>query len=185
MRSHQIDWHDACITESVDAKPPSPQALSLEPVEFSTPASDVPRKTNDESSSTEQAKRDLRIRTADEFLSRAAKEYQDGHIDQALWRRAADQGANDASLVIAAYLRARATALQLQQKQADVSQGAARKAGATRRANERNRDSEPPAVDTADDAGVRSWVRQPKYLAAGAAMLVTVVAVVWLIASPR
>lgn len=182
-RSHQCDWHDACIAESMDAKPPASQGLSLEPVEIPIPAGDAPRKTSDESSFPENAKRDLKIRTADEFLDRAAKEYQEGQIDQALWRRAADQGSNDASLVIAAYLRARATVLQMQQKQADVSQGAARKPGPARRANERDGDSEPP-LDAADE-GIRAWAKQPKYWAAGAAALVAAVVVAWLIASPR
>ena len=180
-RSHQIDWHDACIAESMDAKSPASQGLSLEPVETSMPAGDAPRKTSDESSSAENAKRDLRMRTSDEFLDRAAKEYQEGQIDQALWRRAADHGSNDASLVIAAYLRARATVLQMQQKQAAGSQGAARKPDPIRRANERDEDSEPPPMGD----GIRAWVQQPKFLAAGAAALVAVVVVVWLIASPR
>lgn len=184
-RSHQIGWHDACIVESMDAKPPSSQRLSLEPVESSTPAGDAPRKASDESSSTESAKRDLRIRTTDEFLDRAAKEYQEGQVDQALWRRAADQGTNDASLVIAAYLRARATALQLQQKQADSSQAAARKSTPIRNASERDGDSEWLPIDTDADAGLRAWAKQPKYLAAGAAALAAVVVVIWLIASPR
>jgi tetratricopeptide (TPR) repeat protein len=169
----------------MDAKSPASQGLSLEPVESAIPAGDAPRKTSDESSSPESAKRDLKIRTSDEFLDRAAKEYQEGQIDQALWRRAADQGSNDASLVIAAYLRARATVLQMQQKQADVSQGAARKPGPVRRANERNDDSEPDPMDMAADTGIRAWAKQPKFLAAGAAALAAVVVVVWLIASPR
>src|SRR5271155_2509512 len=129
------------------AHPPPRKALSLEAAESSAPAGDAMRNASDQSASAENAKRDLRISTSDEFLAQAAKEYQEGRIDQALWRRAADQGANDASLVIAAYLRARATALQLQRKQADVSQGTARKPAAMRRANERNEDSEPPPMD--------------------------------------
>ena len=90
------------------ANPPPRKALSLEAAESPAPAGDAMRKASDQSTSTENAKRDLRISTSDEFLAQAAKEYQEGRIDQALWRRAADQGANDASLVIAAYLRARA-----------------------------------------------------------------------------
>jgi tetratricopeptide (TPR) repeat protein len=123
------------------------------------------------------------MRTSDEFLAQAAKEYQEGQVDQALWRRAADQGANDVSLVIAAYLRARATALQLQRKQTDVSQGAARKSGPTPRASGRS-DSEPQAFDAAD-AGFLSLAKQRKYLAMGTTGLVAIVTVVWLIASPR
>ena len=84
------------------ANSPPRKALSLEAAESSAPAGDAMRRASDQSASTENAKRDLRISTSDEFLAQAAKEYQEGRIDQALWRRAADQGANDASLVIAA-----------------------------------------------------------------------------------
>ena len=125
------------------ANPPSRAALSLEAAESSAPAGDAMRKASDQSASTENAKRDLRISTSDEFLAQAAKEYQEGRIDQALWRRAADQGANDASLVIAAYLRARATALQLQRKRTAVAQGRAHKSDPARGTGERDGGSEP------------------------------------------
>jgi tetratricopeptide (TPR) repeat protein len=168
------------------ANPPPRKALSLELAESSAPEGDAMRKASDQSASTENAKRDLRISTSDEFLAQAAKEYQEGRIDQALWRRAADQGANDASLVIAAYLRARATALHLQRKQTAVAQGRARKSDPARGTGERDGGSEPPPVDAPADAFARFRAVPSKYLAAGAAAaLIAVAAVVWLIASPR
>lgn len=60
--------------------------------------------------------RDLRITTSDEFLAAAAKEYEKGQVDPALWARSAAQSGGDESLAIAAYLRARATALQLERR---------------------------------------------------------------------
>jgi len=161
--------------------------LSLEPAESSSPAGDVARTASDESSSDAKAQRDLRIRTADEFLAQAAKEYQEGRVDQALWRRAADQGANDASLVIAAYLRARATALQLQQKQKEVSQGPASRTGPTRAVNGRHGEAEPAAESDSDEEarapflGMRPLV---KYSAAGVLLLAALVAVVWFMTAP-
>jgi len=173
----------------MDAKSPPPKALSLEPVETPPlaplPAGDAPRPTSDDSSSGEKAKRNLRMSTTDEFLAEAAKEYQEGQIDQALWRRAADQGANDASLVVAAYLRARATALQLQRKHGDSTQGPSRRPGETRKESLYDGGSEPLPPDDADGTGFRYWARQPKYLAAAAAVLVAGIAALWLLSSPR
>lgn len=169
----------------MDAKRPFPKALSLEPVQALTPAGDAPRPTSDESSSAEKAKRDLRLRTTDEFLAQAAKEYQEGVIDQALWRRAADQGGNDASLVVAAYLRARATALQLQRKHGDGPRGPSASAGATWNGSPRDAGSEPMPPDEGEDGGFRSWARQPKYRAAAAAVLVAGIAGIWLLSSSR
>jgi tetratricopeptide (TPR) repeat protein len=172
----------------MDANPLLSKALALEPVELSTPGGDAARTAGNESSANAKAQRDLHITTADEFLAEAAREYQKGHINSALWRRAADQCGDDASLVIAAYLRARATALQLQQKQDERSQRQARRAGSMRGASDRKVESEPRLeIVSAKVAGVRPQGVKPKlkYLAAVAAALASVGAVVWLIASPR
>ncbi|HVR93468.1 MAG TPA: hypothetical protein VHI75_06455 [Casimicrobiaceae bacterium] len=160
--------------------------MALEPVGISTPGADAARTAGDDSSADAKAKRNLRITTADEFLEKAAREYQEGRIDSALWRRAVDQCGNDASLAIAAYLRARATALH--QKQDERSQRQARSAGSMRDASERKVESEPhrEIVSTkVADARPRGVKPKLKYLAAAAAVLALLVAVVWLIASPR
>ena len=171
----------------MDSKPLLGKALALEPVGISTPGGDAARTAgNDSSADAKAQKRNLRITTADEFLEKAAKEYQEGRIDSALWRRAVDQCGNDASLAIAAYLRARATALQ--QKQDERSQRQARSAGSTREASERKVESEPHReIVSTKVADVRPRGVKPKvkYLAAAAAALAFIVAVVWLIASPR
>ena len=170
----------------MDAKPLLSKALVLEPIALSIPGADAARTAGKDSSANAKAQRDLRITTADEFLAKAAKEYQEGRIDSALWRRAVDQCGADASLAIAAYLRARATALQ--QKQDERSQRLARSVDSMRDASDRKVESEPHG-ETASTAvaDVRPRALKPKlvYLAAAAAALAFTVAVVWLIASPR
>jgi tetratricopeptide (TPR) repeat protein len=171
----------------MDAKPPLRKALELEPLDFPTPPGDAERKESDESAPDGQAQRDPRVPTGDVFLARAEKEYQEGHIDPALWRLAAAQGANDESVVVAAYLRARAKVLQLQQKRATVPPAAGRTARPIAGAGERKVVSAPPpAVASTNQAGTRGRGMRPKlkYLAAmGAAALAVVAAVVWMFAS--
>ena len=97
-----------------------------------------------------------------------------------------DQCGADASLAIAAYLRARAT--WLQQKQDERSQRQARGAGSLRDASDRKVESEPHreiVSTTLADVRPRGLKPNLKYLAAAAAALAFVVAVVWLIVSPR
>jgi tetratricopeptide (TPR) repeat protein len=167
------------------ANPLLSKALALEPVDLSIAGGDAARTAGKDSPADVKARRDLRITTADEFLAKAAKEYQEGRIDSALWRRAVDQCGADASLAIAAYLRARATALQ--QKQDERLQRQARSAGSMRDASDRKVESEPQReILSTTVANVRPRGLKPiKYLAAAAAALAFLVAVVWLIASPR
>ena len=170
----------------MDANPPLSKALALEPVELSAPGVDAAPAICSECSANAKPQRDLRITTADEFLAAAAKEYQEGRIDPALWRRVADQCADDASLVIAAYLRARATALH--QKQDEYLQRQQRRAGPVRGAGDRNLAPEPRLeIVSTKVAGIHLLGVQPKlkYLAAIAAALASVIAVVWLIVSPQ
>src|SRR6266403_2179015 len=168
----------------MDVNPPIGNALALEPVNLATPGGEAPREVSNESSANPKPERDLGITTTDEFLAAAAMEYQKGHIDQALWRRVADQ-CEDASLVIAAYLRVRATALH--QKQDEHLQRQARKAGPGLTAGEQKVEPE-PRLETVSTtvAAVRSLGMQPKlkYLAVAAAALASVAIVVWLIAAP-
>ncbi len=51
--------------------------------------------------------------SADRFLTEAIREYEAGRIDQPLWARAVVQAEGDETRTIAAYLRARSTALQV------------------------------------------------------------------------
>jgi tetratricopeptide (TPR) repeat protein len=146
--------------------------LALEPVEA------VP---------TVDDKRALHLTTTDEFLAAAAKEYEEGSIDTGLWRKAVDQSHGDAPMVVAAYLRARASALKREQRQARRAQGQARQADAERSASDRTIESEPSQGRIAEiaAAGLRGVLRH-KYLAGGAAaVLACVVVVMWLITAPR
>ncbi len=173
----------------MDVKPPVGNALALEPVtlepvNLATPEGEAPREVSNESPANPKPERDLGITTSDEFLAAAALEYQKGRIDQTLWRQVADQ-CEDASLVIAAYLRVRATALH--QKQDEYLQRQARRAGPALAASEQKVEPEPrPATGSTTVAAVRSLGMQPKlkYLAAAAAALASVAIVVWLTASP-
>src|SRR6478672_10710445 len=101
---------------------PLSKTLSLEPVDASTPAVGDARSAASEPAAKADPQRDLRMTTADEFLAAAAKEYEAGTIDRVLWRQAADQHGRDVSLVIAAYLRARATALQSRHKPPETAE---------------------------------------------------------------
>ncbi len=123
--------------------------------------------------------RQLRITIADPFLAEAAQEYQDGNVDRALWARASAQS-GDESLVIAAYLRARATALRLERRDRRSDNGAPRAASGQPAPSETHSDIEPEK-----SVGFRGWVIRRKLLAAGAAALASVVALVWVIAVPR
>jgi tetratricopeptide (TPR) repeat protein len=168
----------------MDVNPPGGNALALEPVSFATAGGEAAPAASSEPSANPKPERDLGITTSDEFLAAAALEYQKGRVDQVLWRRVADQ-CDDASLVIAAYLRARATALH--QKQDEYLQRRAHRAGPVLAASEPKVEPEPrlEIVSTTVSA-VRSLGLQPKlkYLGAAAAALVAVAIVVWLIASP-
>jgi tetratricopeptide (TPR) repeat protein len=168
----------------MNLNPPLGKAFSLEPVELATPGAGEADAVSNESSANSKPKRDLGITTTDEFLAAAADEYEKGRIDPALWRGVADQ-CDDASLVIAAYLRARATALH--QKQDEHLQKQTRRAGPAPGASERKVEPELRLeVVSTKVAGVRLLGVQPKlkYLAAVAAALVSVVVVVWLLGSP-
>ncbi len=123
---------------------------------------------------------------ADPLLAAAVKEYQEGHIDPILWARASAQPGDDESLVIAAYLRARATALQLKTRDR-------RRERRERRANAKqetgNREVAPEPRSEIPSTGfvgvkLRGVRLEPKYAAAAAAALASVVAAVWFLASP-
>jgi tetratricopeptide (TPR) repeat protein len=167
---------------------PPGKTLSLEPVETSTPAVDEARPAASESKAKADAQRDLRMTTADEFLAAAAKEYEAGTIDRVLWRQAADQHGRDVSLVIAAYLRARATALQARHKPAESAEIKLRGAGSNQDAVIRKAETE-PAVEVEPTDAPRISLRglNPKvlYSAGGAVALVAAAAIVYLVVSLR
>jgi tetratricopeptide (TPR) repeat protein len=169
----------------MDAKSSRSQPLALEPLDGPTAGGDPVRATGAEFPAG-AGPRGLRITTADEFLARAAQEYQEGHIDQALWTRTSAQIGADQELVVAAYLRARATSLQLQ-KRDERAKERLRMAGSTRVASNPQEELQSHQEDVSTQpVGVGRLIGKPqfKYAVTGVA-LAAAVAVVWLVASPR
>ena len=167
---------------------PLSKTLSLEPVETSTPAKDEARPSASDSPAKADSQRDLRMTTADEFLAAAAKEYEAGTIDRVLWRQAADEHGRDVSLVIAAYLRARATALQARHQPAEGAEIKLRGAGSNRDAKARKIETEPPEDPESTDLAQRnSRVASQKivYTVGGAVAFVAAAAIVYLVVSLR
>jgi tetratricopeptide (TPR) repeat protein len=170
------------------ANSPLGKTLALEPVEGSTPTVDEARPVAGASPAKADPQRELRMTTADEFLAAAAKEYEAGTIDRVLWRQAADQHGRDVSLVIAAYLRARATALQARHKPAESAEIKLRGAGSNQDAMVRKVEME-PAVDIEPTELPRMGLRgvNPKilYSAGGVVAFFAAAAIVYLVVSLR
>jgi tetratricopeptide (TPR) repeat protein len=163
---------------------PFSKDLALEPVEVATPGGDATRMGAGETKANPE--RDLRMTTVDEFLAAAAKEYEAGKIDQVAWRQAADQCRGDASLAIAAYLRARATALQLRRKADDSTEMKLRGAGSMSRAAEGQAQNDPRAELASTRLQEVAPARaRPKmlYVAGAAVALASAAAVVYLVVS--
>jgi len=150
----------------MDTNPQRTTPLALEPIESRD--ADAP------------TTRQLRITIADEYVAQAAKEYQDGHVDQALWSRASLAGGNEAdeALIVAAYLRARATALRMERRSAHSDAPA----DATRH--------EPAKVPRSDVQSTKSataprWTKKAILLVAAAIAIVVAVALALTIAAQR
>jgi cytochrome c-type biogenesis protein CcmH/NrfG len=95
-----------------DISPPgSPMALEL--VDYPAPAGDMPIDAGNGSPAVAKPAVTAGMTSPDRFLAVAIREHEEGCIDQPLWARAVVQARGDETLAIAAYLRARATALQL------------------------------------------------------------------------
>ncbi len=164
------------------------KALSLEPVDIATPDADAARPVPDEPAPAADPQRDLRMTTADEFLAAAAKEYETGRIDRALWRQSVDQFGKDPSLVIAAYLRARAKALKSAHKPHQDSPAQSSGAASTPRADAEPLAGAPRAENVSPDVATipsRGGRRKLLYLAGAAAALASTVAIAYWMVSPR
>ena len=170
------------------ANSPLSKALALEPVDIPTPEPDAVRQVADEPAPAADPQRDLRMTTADEYLAAAAKEYEAGKIDRALWRQSVDRFGKDPSLVIAAYLRARAKALKPADGPDQDSPIQSRRAvpdphGEARRAEA----GDSAEAGSTDHAAVRPrGARQTiLYVSLAAAALASAAAVAYLMVSPR
>jgi cytochrome c-type biogenesis protein CcmH/NrfG len=124
--------------------------------------------------------RELPTATSDEFLAEAAREYQEGLVDQALWNRSAARADNDEALALAGYLKARATALQLKRREERAATGVvARPARPTGDMQSRN-------ADAPSDRAVerRARMPDPRHLAIGGIALVALIGAGWFFLSP-
>jgi hypothetical protein len=171
----------------MDAIQPDGGPLRLEPMDASTTDGRAVRPSGEESTAGAGGEGDLSMASADEFLASAMKEYDEGHIDPTLWARATAQSGDDESLVIAAYLSARATALHLHKRDRRLARRANR---AKSRRDTRSRKAEPqPRSEIMPVVTVRARLwgmrRKPKRAAAVAGALASVVAVIGLIALPQ
>jgi tetratricopeptide (TPR) repeat protein len=167
------------VSRRMNAIRPPNTPMALDPMEVST--------TDDGSSAGAAGKTGLRMTAADEFLAAAAKEYQEGKVDRDLWAQALAQSGADELLTVAAYLRARATALRLQSRDRRVERQASR-ARSTPGARNRKVDAEAHSEDTSAPApGVRLGGAQPKlkFAAVAAIALASVVAAAWRMAPPQ
>ena len=170
----------------MDAIEPKSAPLPLKSKDVSSADTDAARQTADGATGPAAGKRELAMTTADPFLASAVEEYQEGRIDPILWARASAQPGDDESLVIAAYLRARATALRLKKRERHRERRA-HSANAGQETRSRNVEPDPRSeVLVTGVAGVRlrSVQLKPKYAAAAVVALASVVAAVWFMASP-
>lgn len=169
----------------MDANRPLGSSLSLVPLDDAPSGDDAARPTAEQFAAVEPSRRESPVVAANEpvagepprrsprppaandFLSRAAKEYQEGRIDEDLWDRTAAQFEGNEPLMVAAYLRLRARAL--------------------RRAARDERNQPQHAEDSGRDANdaARSAVGVRLMIAVAAMALVGAIGLVWMLASPR
>ena len=168
----------------MDANRPLGNSLSLVPLDDAPPKGDDARPAAEQSAAVAPSRRESPVVAANEpvageppqrparapakdFLSRAAKEYQEGRIDEDLWDRTAAQFDGNEPLMLAAYLRLRARAL--------------------RRAARDERDQPPGTEDPARDANgaARSVIGVRLMVVVAALALAGSIGLVWYFASPR
>jgi tetratricopeptide (TPR) repeat protein len=175
----------------MDSKQTPNRALALEPADGPTLGGDAAGSAGNIAAG--KADRDLQFTTTDEFLASAVREYQAGNVDQALWRRATAQCGDNTSLVIAAYLRHRATALQLQSRAAARAEIQARGTGKRRLAtkvesatNDDTAAAAPPKLASTMFVGTRTRERKfaAWHVAAAVAGLLAGVVLVYVLVSP-
>jgi len=193
----------------MNSKKPDARPVELELVAMDPPAGEPSR---DDGAPAQPAK-SLGITSADPFLEEAAREYQSGKVDKALWARAmAVKGGDDESIAVAAYLRARATTLEAERRNARAAARAegpatgsptsrmggpttgtragregppsAMRGTSTEGPRTRSRDSAPPSPPRS--AGRRPAVpRNVMWLGAAAAGFSFVAVLLWVLAAPH
>jgi len=183
-----------------DSKP-----LTLELVEIEPPAGEPSRGGG----AVTQTK-SLGITNADMYLEAAAREYQSGNVDKALWARTQGIAGDDESIAIAAYLRARAQVLRQEQGNGRAAKADGPASGAPRSRADgpptTSRSAQGPATATRgskpEGAATRSGApasraaaqgrssgprltRNVMYLGAAAAALSFVAVMLWVLAAPK
>lgn len=108
-------WYRTCIALGMEAKP-----LTLELVPFEQPKAEAPPAPASTTLEIEivpvggkGAGEPAPGANSDRFLREAMRQYEEGHIDAPLWTRALAQANDDKDAAVGIYLRARATALRL------------------------------------------------------------------------
>ncbi len=129
---------------------------------------------------------DLPLASDDKYLATASKEYREGQIDRALWARALGQS-NDESQAIAAYLRARATALRLQKRERRLERRVKRAVAGEEATKRKTGPQAQPTLSASRASGMRRMLHS-RIGAVAAAVLVAafagVVAARWWIGPP-
>ncbi len=120
---------------------------------------------------------------ADRYLARATREYEKGHIIQPLWVRAVAQADGDETLARAAYLRARATAMRLTEREKRTDM-AARIALAPQGAEPPEAPPQSSDVAASDKAGRSAADPKRKYLAAMAVAVGSIAVGAWWLLAP-
>jgi tetratricopeptide (TPR) repeat protein len=165
-------------SEPMNADLPSNSPLALEAMDSPVAGGDRARQSGEQPPAGPGIQRELGITMADEFLAAAAKEYQEGHIDAALWSRVSGKPGHDPSLVAAAYLRARAATLR-REKRAEKAATGADSADSARGATPSKAGRELRESDSTGVGGAPTRTSMPnlKYLLAAGALAIAVVGV--------
>lgn len=148
--------------EAESPSAPTPQALEIDIVPMGTKPSGVPPAASEQ----------------DRFEREAMRQYEEGHIDEPLWTRALAQANGDKEAAVAVYLRARATALRLLNRDLRTERRPPAAAAAAPVARAAADDPDPPASARPGRLHVaapgRIWM-------IGAAALVPVAAIAWFV----
>jgi tetratricopeptide (TPR) repeat protein len=182
-------------------KPPA-KPVELELVAIDPPPADPSR----DAGAPMQPAKSLGITNADMFLEEAAREYQSGKIDKALWARTLAVAGDDESLAIAGYLRARAVALEQERRNAraarlqgpstgapgsqaegppTATRGSRLQGPATRTREQAAAAARAPGGPAAPRPGRSGVPRNVMYVGAAAAALSFVAVFLWVLAAPH
>jgi len=119
---------------------------------------------------------------ADPFMTEASFQYREGHLDQPLWDRAMTQANGDKEAAVAVYLRARATALRLLDRERRSGKHSGRSKSARARSHETPETKEGTPIAPAALARRSAFATNRNAIIAGAALVVLAGVGWWLFA---